>query len=68
MRNYKTDFRNFIQQAFGLKQEKSTGLALVIAKKIIEGHCGKIGVNCEVGKGSTFYFSFPYSKKSINIF
>ena len=39
--------------------EKSTGLGLAIVKKLITLHGGKVGVSCESGKGSTFFFDLP---------
>jgi signal transduction histidine kinase/integral membrane sensor domain MASE1 len=39
--------------------EKGTGLGLTICKMIVEAHRGKIWVDSEENKGSTFYFSLP---------
>lgn len=39
--------------------ESSTGLGLAIAKKIVEAHKGKIGVQSQCGSGAIFSFALP---------
>ena len=39
--------------------ELSTGLGLIICKDLIEKHGGKLNVESEEGKGSTFSFTLP---------
>lgn len=65
--NQRKLFRKFyqVQQRGGLtKQEGSgTGLGLIIAKEIINLHGGKIYLESEPGKGSTFSFTLPIAGK-----
>ena len=42
-----------------LHDEKSTGLGLSIAQRIIQGHGGRIWVESQEGQGATFHFSLP---------
>ena len=56
---FKDRLFQIFQREYAASKYPGTGIGLAICKRIAERHSGRIWVESEVGKGSTFYFTLP---------
>lgn len=59
-----TIFESFFRSERGKRQSKGDGLGLSYVKNLVELHGGKIDVQTEMGKGSTFTFYLPKQERT----
>jgi two-component system phosphate regulon sensor histidine kinase PhoR len=67
-----SDVRKIFDKFFRVTSQRGrgrpgAGLGLAICKSIVEAHDGKIWVDSEPGKGSTFFFSLPSAVVSVGV-
>lgn len=58
-------FEKFFRVADTAGYTTGTGLGLSIARRIIEAHGCEMGLESELGKGTTFYFTIPQVKSQL---
>lgn len=61
-KEYHEEIFKIFQRLKELKNVEGSGVGLTIVKKIVENHGGRVWVNSEKGKGSTFYFTLLKSR------
>ncbi len=56
--------KNLFKSFFSTKKGKGTGLGLLVTRKLIDEHKGKIDITSKLGKGTTFTILLPYKEAS----
>jgi len=63
-----TIFERFRQVDSSDAREKGgSGLGLAIARNIVEHHGGEMGVESQIGRGSTFHFTLPLADRRVTM-
>lgn len=63
--DYDAVFETFQQTETGIKSGKGTGLGMPICKRLVEAHHGKMWLESEPGKGTTFFVTLPFQNMPI---
>ena len=64
--NQENIFNHFYKLESGKEKfYEGTGIGLAICKKLVELMGGKINLKSKTGRGSTFYFSFPFTELQV---
>lgn len=58
-------FEAFKQTTTGLRQGGGTGLGMPISKNLAEAHGGRLWLESQVGKGTTFYVALPFQSEKL---